>query len=297
MRVGKSCRLGKLSVFALLPVLMAGCATGPSVQGPAVSPLQLLLSKSKVEPGHVIRITVSSVASDTTLSARCWGRTAILVPIPEVPGQREGFLAVPLETEPGLAVVAFTIAGPGGVRTWSEPVAVLPRPPYATVRLNIRDFERLPYAAESRIMLKVRQEAGDRPGPRLEPWEWPVAGRFSERFGVKRIYNGGLGTWFHGGYDIAAPGGTLIAAPAEGRVIFTSPFKAHGNTILIDHGYGVITTYLHLRKIYVQAGDEVRPGQPIGEVGSTGGSTADHLHFQVNVNGLIADPADFLLSK
>lgn len=275
-------------------LLLGACAPTALVRAPSGPQVQVFLSKNEVEPGHLVRITARGVADGAVLQVDGWDQRVVLSPVPEAPGEREGFLAIPLEAEPGRSDLIFTSPGPEGGPVLSLPVHVRPRPSDPVVRLSIKDFERLPYAQESRTLAKVRAQAGDHPGPRLTPWEWPVRGRISERFGVQRVYNDGADSWRHGGYDIAAPGGTPVLAPAEGRVLFTAPFEAHGNTVLLDHGYGVITTYLHLRAILVKAGDLVKGGQVIGEVGSTGGSTANHLHFQVNVNGRVAEPAELL---
>lgn len=282
-----------------IPLLvgLSACAPGVAVRPPSGSEVQVLLSKSEVMPGHTLRISARSQRPGSALQVSGWDQTAVLAPVPDAPGESEGFLAVPLDAAPGRVKLDVAAAGPGGHPFFSVPVTVVPRPPDPTARLNVRNFETLPYAPESQRMREARAQAGDFPGPRLAPWPWPVRGRLSERFGAIRIYNGGLGSWPHGGYDIAAPEGALVLAPADGRVILTAAFRAHGNTILLDHGYGVITTYLHLSAIHVQPGDRVRRGQAIGAVGSTGGSTAPHLHFQVNVNGRIAEPGDFLAGE
>ncbi len=289
-------RRSPLPLLSLLCMLGA-CAPAVHVRVPAGPQVQVLLSKSQVEPGHLLRLTATNVAPGAALQVTGWDQTAVLSPVPESPGEREGFLAVPLETPPGRVDLALSSPGPGGRPFLSLPVQILPRSYDPVVRLSIKGFERLPYAPESRTMARIRAQAGDHPGPRLAPWEWPVRGRISERFGVRRVYNDGAGSWRHGGYDIAAPGGTPVLAPADGRVLLTAPFEAHGNTILLDHGYGVITTYLHWSAILVETGDLVKRGQAIGEVGSTGGSTANHLHFQVNVNGRVVDPADLLRTE
>jgi hypothetical protein len=286
----------RLFFWGAIPMLflLNGCAPSVVVHKPLGPQVELVLSKTKVTPGHVLRITAKSEEPGLALQVLGWDQAIILSPVPGAKGEMEGFLAIPLEAEPGRVKLVVSSPGSGSEEALLVPVEVIPRAPDPTVRLNIKNFSRLPYGQESQIMAKVRNEAAVWPAPRLGPWQWPVKGRLSEPFGVLRVYNKGQGSWRHGGYDISAPGGTPVLAPGPGRVLFTASFEAHGNTILMDHGYGVITTYLHLRAILVKPGDPVRAGQAIGEVGSTGGSTGDHLHFQVNVNGRIAAPEDFL---
>lgn len=108
---------------------------------------------------------------------------------------------------------------------------------------------------------------------------WPVEGRISGRFGRQRVYNGKPGSP-HSGADIAAPTGTPIKAPAAGVIVFADPdLYLTGGTVLIDHGHGVGSNFLHLSKIDVAVGDRVEQGQVIGKVGATGRATGPHLHW------------------
>ncbi len=118
----------------------------------------------------------------------------------------------------------------------------------------------------------------------------PVEGRISGRFGRARVYNGKPGSP-HSGMDIAAPAGTPVRAPAAGIVTFAEPdLYLTGGTLLIDHGHGISSNFLHLSRIDVKLGDRVEQGQVVAAVGSTGRSTGPHLHWGMNWFDVRIDP-------
>jgi murein DD-endopeptidase MepM/ murein hydrolase activator NlpD len=119
---------------------------------------------------------------------------------------------------------------------------------------------------------------------------WPVEGRVSGRFGHQRIYNRTPNAP-HSGMDIAAAQGTPVKAPAAGVVTFAAPdLYLTGGTLLIDHGHGISSNFLHLSRIDVEVGDRVRQGQTVGAVGATGRATGPHLHWGMNWFEIRIDP-------
>ena len=119
---------------------------------------------------------------------------------------------------------------------------------------------------------------------------WPVQGRISGRFGNQRVYNGKPGSP-HSGMDIAAPTGTAIKAPAAGIVTFAgADLYLTGGTLLLDHGHGISSNFLHLSRLDVRVGDRVEQGQVIGAVGATGRATGPHLHWGMNWFDVRVDP-------
>ncbi|PCI33446.1 MAG: peptidase [Alphaproteobacteria bacterium] len=110
---------------------------------------------------------------------------------------------------------------------------------------------------------------------------WPVRGRISGNFGNHRILNGTPKSP-HMGMDIAVPQGTKIVAPLGGVVTMVSDLYYTGNTLLIDHGYGVNTVFAHMSTVTVKPGQVVRQGDLIGTVGATGRATGPHLHWGLN---------------
>ncbi|MBQ0725127.1 MAG: peptidoglycan DD-metalloendopeptidase family protein [Cycloclasticus sp.] len=121
----------------------------------------------------------------------------------------------------------------------------------------------------------------------------PARGRLSSPFGLKRFFNK-QARKPHSGLDIAAAKGTPIVAPAAGTIIDVGDYFFNGNTVLIDHGQGLISGYFHLNKILVNIGDQVTQDQLIAEVGATGRVTGPHLHWNVYLNKTKVDPAFFI---
>lgn len=124
-------------------------------------------------------------------------------------------------------------------------------------------------------------------------WSLPVKGRLSTPFGVRRLRNG-KAVGRHRGLDIAAPSGTPVLAPAAGRVVLVRKFKKHGNTVVLDHGQGLTSIYIHLSGFSVRPGQSVSRGARLGKVGTTGASTGPHLHWSVYAQGTPVDPKFFL---
>jgi murein DD-endopeptidase MepM/ murein hydrolase activator NlpD len=108
------------------------------------------------------------------------------------------------------------------------------------------------------------------------------------------VHNGTIDAGFHNGVDLRAPQGTPVTAANDGVVLIAYPFKAHGKTVLINHGQGVMSIYLHMSVIGVRPGQKVKKGQMLGRVGSTGVSTAPHVHWQIFVHGVPVNPQPWL---
>lgn len=123
---------------------------------------------------------------------------------------------------------------------------------------------------------------------------WPRIGRISGLFGSQRVYQGVPGA-YHGGIDIAGATGDPVLAPADGVVTLAAdhPFTLEGNLLMIDHGHGLSSAFLHLSRIDVQLGQAVRQGQRMGAIGATGRATGPHLHWGLRWNEARIDPRLF----
>jgi len=125
------------------------------------------------------------------------------------------------------------------------------------------------------------------------PFQTPIADviQVSANYGARRSYNGGPYLTYHEGVDFSAYGGTPVLAPAAGTVALAEQLYVRGGAVIIDHGLGVYTGYYHLSAVHAAPGQVVRPGDLLGEVGTTGLSTGNHLHWDLLINGVWVDAA------
>lgn len=124
----------------------------------------------------------------------------------------------------------------------------------------------------------------------LDGFVWPLTGRISGVYGSQRIYNGKPGRP-HFGVDVAASTGTRVRAPADAVVTLAEPdLFFSGGTLIMDHGYGVSSTFMHLSKLLVKTGERISAGQEVAEVGATGRASGPHLDWRINWFNVRLDP-------
>jgi hypothetical protein len=170
-------------------------------------------------------------------------------------------------------------------RAWNiEQVDVALRPDGSTEEyLRIRNGELARIAA---ARAKTSKASGWR-----QQFIWPARGRISGVFGSQRVYRGEPGS-YHSGVDVAPGAGAPVVAPADGIVVLAGPpaFSLEGNLVIVDHGMGLNSAFLHLASSAVREGQAVRQGQLIGTVGATGRATGPHLHWGMKWNAARIDP-------
>lgn len=197
------------------------------------------------------------------------------------------------------AQMVLTVIGPDGV-TIDKPLAIAQRD------YDIQYIDGLPpnkVTPPQEVLDRISADAALVRGARNRNspdtwydsgWVWPTVGRISGVFGSQRVLNG-KPRQPHYGIDIAAPAGTPVLAPADGVVSLVHPDMYYsGGTMMIDHGRGLASTFLHMDTITVQEGQAVRQGDPVGTVGSTGRSTGPHLDWRINWFGKRLDAALFV---
>lgn len=122
----------------------------------------------------------------------------------------------------------------------------------------------------------------------------PTKGWITSHYGTMRSYNGAPPSSYHNGLDIGNYSGTLVIAPAAGRVVVAELLTIRGNCVILDHGWGLHTSYFHMSAVLVRPGDVVPQGTPIGRMGATGLATGSHLHWEIRVGMVTVDPEEWL---
>jgi murein DD-endopeptidase MepM/ murein hydrolase activator NlpD len=173
---------------------------------------------------------------------------------------------------------------------------------YRTVALTVEGKYTAPSKEQLEVINRDKQIKQDTFSHLSEDREWqggflaPVDAPTSDTFGTQRTFNGEVRS-VHQGLDFAATTGTPIKAVNAGTVLLARELYFEGNCVVMDHGQGLLTLYLHMSEIKVKEGDKVDRGQEIGRVGSTGRATGPHLHLAVRWQGTYLDPAALLQLK
>jgi murein DD-endopeptidase MepM/ murein hydrolase activator NlpD len=215
-------------------------------------------------------------------------------PIVVVGQRRMAVVGIPLDTTPGVQTASLENAD--GTQSSAVSFEVLPKT-YQEQHLTVPNQRHVDPAPDDLKRIATERERIDRAlstyDERREPLlrlGAPIAGPRSSSFGLRRYFNGQARAP-HSGMDIAAPAGTPIVNPAPGRVLDAGDFFFNGQTVIVDHGQGVIAIYCHLSRTDVKPGDELGAGAQLGLVGATGRVTGAHLHWGIAINRALVDPA------
>lgn len=287
-------RFHGLAGLALAGVATASCVSAPERPAPAPAPPPPV--QREAAPPEPIDFTLEGAARQggVMIGTAPSNTVALTLNGQSVELARDGRFLIAFDRDAGPgATLAARLANGAEIRRpidvlpgdWKiERLSTLPRFPAPKPEFaRLREPELVQIAAARRI---VTGSQGWR-----QRFQWPVTGRISGWFGSQRVYRGEPGA-YHSGVDVAKPTGTMLVAPADGVVILAAqrPFTLEGNLLMIDHGMGLNSAFLHLSRIDVRVGDRVSRGQPIGAVGATGRATGPHMHWGMKWGEARIDP-------
>jgi murein DD-endopeptidase MepM/ murein hydrolase activator NlpD len=210
-----------------------------------------------------------------------------------------GIAGVSLETHPGKYSLGLTGKTPEGKEISFNQQIAISKARYHRIAVSVAKQFTEP-SPEQLLEIKQEQELKKDVFSRLDPqreWEGrflpPVSASISDVFGTARVFNGETQS-LHQGLDYAVPSGTAVAALNRGIVLLARPLFFEGTCVVLDHGQGLLSLYMHLSKLEVKEGDQVAKGQEIALSGGTGRATGPHLHIAVRWQGIYVNPATLL---
>jgi murein DD-endopeptidase MepM/ murein hydrolase activator NlpD len=289
-----------IRILACLSGLLLVETPGGSPQAQPAAPMALEVSHTAraLHPGEIVTLRVSSPTPLQSLEAEWAGRTRPLWA--DSTGMTwTGLVGLDVEVAPGSQRVVITGVTRGGATARAEHALEVAPKQFAERHLRVDPrFSDPPPSARPRI---AREAA------RLEeifrsvtrgltpdvPFAAPVPEAPNSRFGLRSFFNK-QPRGRHNGVDFPSPAGTPVHAPAGGHIVLVDALYFTGNTVVIDHGYGVYTLFAHLERTATTAGADVARGALVGYVGSTGRATGPHLHWSLRLNGARVDPTSLM---
>jgi murein DD-endopeptidase MepM/ murein hydrolase activator NlpD len=253
-----------------------------------------LLPEAATVPGGVALVELGRAAQRP--SASYAGKPVMVLPQPQSDGAWLAVVGIALGADPKQRQTVAVRHADGRAR---DVAFTLESKQYAEQRLTVapKHVELSPedlarYERERDHLAAVLRTFTPRAPATLRLMQ-PTPGPRSSSFGLRRVFNG-QGRNPHSGMDIAAPTGTPVVCAAAGEVIDSGDYFFNGNTVIVDHGLGLLTLYCHLASIDTVRGAQLDAGAVLGQVGATGRVTGPHLHFSVYLNTTPVDPALFL---
>jgi len=277
-----------MRVWAILLALMAGMA-----QAPPQRPARVTTSARALQPGEVVQFTITTTKPGASIQLDAFDRAWPTFQVDATTWR--ALVGIDLDTPPrtyaAVVAVGDSAGQPARVTTRLSIVAKS----FGTRTLTVDDgFVNPPPEVAARIAAEASRLAElwkREPTPRVwsEPFSVPVPEPANSAFGKRSVFNGQLRN-SHAGADFPSAAGAVVSAPGAGTVVLAEDLYFSGNTVIVDHGLCMFSTFAHLSEIGVRAGDVVAAGRAIGKVGATGRVTGPHLHWAVRLNGARVDP-------
>jgi murein DD-endopeptidase MepM/ murein hydrolase activator NlpD len=277
-----------MRAWPVVCALVAGMA-----QAPAQGASRVVMSARALQPGEVVRFTVTTARPEYAVRLELFDRAWPAAQVDATTWQ--ALVGIDLDTPPGTYTAVITIANRG------EPPARITRrlsiaaKSFGTRTLTVDDnFVNPPAAVTERIAAESSRLADiwkRDPTPRAwaDPFAAPVPQPANSAFGKRSVFNGQVRS-SHSGADFPSPAGAAVSAPNAGTVVLAEELYFSGNTVIVDHGLAMFSTFAHLSEIAVRPGEVLRPRQVVGRVGATGRVTGPHLHWALRLNAARVDP-------
>lgn len=262
---------------------------------PAQQPISITWMPESLASGSPCLFLVESAGAGA-ISGRWQGHKLSFFRIASDRNSWYTLAGVDVTVKPGEYELALDITKDGATQTLRRMVSISPAP-YKEIPLTVPEKFVEPNAQAQRIIAADQKIKGKIFADSVDAQLW--SGDFlsplqsapsTDSFGTRRVFNGSLAS-VHRGLDYRAKPGTPVRASNAGRVVLARPLYYEGNCVIIDHGLGWMTIYMHLSKLNVKAGQRVKRGQLIASSGKTGRATGPHLHLSVRWQGEYLDPA------
>jgi murein DD-endopeptidase MepM/ murein hydrolase activator NlpD len=243
-----------------------------------------------LQPGELIVVRLDLPAEATGVTVTAFGRSATAFTLK---GQWRALIGIDLDQKPGTYTLRAAATVNSQKRSGARTLTVVTKR-FETRKLTVApEFVNPPASEQRRITQEaalIQQVYAASANTALwdSPFVRPVANPANSRFGSRSIYNGEARSP-HAGTDFLSPQGTPVLAPNAGRVVLARDLFFTGQTIIVDHGLNVFSTFAHLSSMDVAEGAMVAPAQVLGKVGATGRVTGPHLHWALRVGGARVD--------
>ena len=296
-------RLPALAGATMLALLLSGCVTGPQSQSaPGASISAPLLDETDDWPvpngPEQLQLKGTPKQGGLLRGLAPAGTTQLLLDGEPVPFDTEGnfIIAFDRDAKPSATLIAKLVNGKNQTRTLN-----VARGSWriqnvdASITGSAPSEEFAGRRADDLVQITGARSRHELSNGWRQTFIWPVKARISGVFGSQRIYRGTPGS-YHSGLDLAGGAGTIYVAPADGVVVLASenPFTLEGKLLMINHGMGLVSAFLHNESLLVKEGDVVQQGQPLGRIGATGRVTGPHLHWGLRWNEARIDPLPLL---
>jgi murein DD-endopeptidase MepM/ murein hydrolase activator NlpD len=267
--------------------------------GAATVALEVSHTARALQPGEIVTLRVSSPTPLRSVNAEWAGRTRPLWADDSTGTKWTGLVGLDVEVAPGSQPVVITGVTRAGATAGAEHALEIAPKQFAERHLRVDPrFSDPPPSVRPRIAREAAKlEEIFRTVTRAltpdVPFAPPVPEAPNSRFGLRSFFNK-QPRGRHNGVDFPSPAGTPVHAPAGGQIVLVDALYFTGNTVVIDHGYGVYTLFAHLERTATTVGADVARGALVGYVGSTGRATGPHLHWSLRLNGARVDPTSLM---